>query len=185
MDLPQTSSAQQPDLDWSQINETVRMLNLSVAQISMAMNEGDDSVGSLTDAFTSMVDSVNNIENVATSINDQSVEADAKASMLENCSSVQGKIEHAIIAFQFYDRLSQRLDHVKHALEQLSGIVTDRGRLYDPQAWTELQNVILSKYTMKEEQDMFDALIKGASVEEALEQVRNADHNNDDDIELF
>ncbi len=36
------SSAQNPDLDWSQGRETVRMVNLAVAQIEMSMTEGDD-----------------------------------------------------------------------------------------------------------------------------------------------
>lgn len=57
-----TSTAEAPDLDWSQVSETVRMLNLTVAQISMARYEGEDSVGALTSSFTRMVSSVDDIE---------------------------------------------------------------------------------------------------------------------------
>ena len=49
------STAISPDLDWSQIRETVRMLFLSVAQIEIAMSESDDSVEHLTSAFTTMM----------------------------------------------------------------------------------------------------------------------------------
>lgn len=180
------SQAIEPDLDWSQITETVRMLNLSVAQISMAMNEGEDSVQSLTDNFTGMVTSVNNIADVAQEMDGDVVGTETKMTIVGNCAGVQGSIQQAIIAFQFYDRLSQRLDHVKHALEQLTDVVTDRSRLFDPAAWALLQTVIRSKYTMQEEQDMFEALLAGATIDEALEQVREVIHEGDiNDIELF
>ncbi|MDQ7073389.1 MAG: hypothetical protein Q9N32_08015 [Gammaproteobacteria bacterium] len=58
------SSANKPDLDWSQVRETVRMMNLAVAQIEMSMTEGDDSVETLTNAFTTMADRVQVIESL-------------------------------------------------------------------------------------------------------------------------
>lgn len=178
------STAVSPDLDWSQVRETVRMLNLSVAQISMAMQEGEDSVGSLTASFTEMVGRVNSIGEVASNLPDE-VSTD-KGKILADCASVQSGIQQTIVAFQFYDRLTQRLDHVKLVLEQLSGLVSDQARLYQPQEWAGLQTVIRSRYTMKEEQDMFDILLAGASVNEALEAVRERLNEGDiDDIELF
>lgn len=59
-------------------------------------------------------------------------------------------------------------------------------RLYNPAEWQGLQQGIRNKYTMAEEQDMFEALIQGASIEEALDLVRKRVHEGDiDDIELF
>ena len=49
-----------------------------------------------------------------------------------------------------------------------------------------LQEHIRGRYTMREEQEMFEALVSGASVEEALERVRERLKEGDiDDIELF
>ena len=48
------SSAHSPDLDWSQVRETVLMLELAVGQIESALKEGNSSVEVLTDSFTSM-----------------------------------------------------------------------------------------------------------------------------------
>lgn len=178
-----SSSAAAPDLDWSQVSETVRMLNLSVAQISMAVHEGEDSVGALTSSFTSMVSSVDQIARIA---NDKIDDYAAAAEIFSQCTAVQSKMQRSIIAFQFYDRLTQRLDHVKHALEQLGSLVSDSTRLYNPQEWEALQAHIRSRYTMKEEQEMFDALLEGNSVEESLEAVRSRLNQGDiDDIELF
>lgn len=179
------SSAAAPDLDWSQVSETVRMLNLAVAQISMAMHEGEDSVGSLSRSFTDMVGSVEDIAQAATAM--QSAEADqAQATIVARCASVQGGIQQSIIAFQFYDRLSQRLDHVRYALDALSDLVADKSRLFNPGEWEVLQQRIRSRYTMREEQDMFEALLGGATIDEALEIVRSRLHEGQiDDIELF
>ncbi|MCB1787394.1 MAG: hypothetical protein H6953_15830 [Chromatiaceae bacterium] len=181
------STAESPDLDWSQVSETVRMLNLAVAQISMAMHEGEDSVGSLTHSFTHMVDSVEQISQTMLTLDDAGEGTQAvQSTVLAHCDEVRGGIQQSIVAFQFYDRLSQRLDHVRYALDALAELVADRGRLFSPEEWTGLQKTICSRYTMREEQEMFEALLKGASIEEALDIVREKIHGGDiDDIELF
>lgn len=178
------SGAHQPDLDWSQVRETARVLNLAVAQIAMAMQEGDDSVESLGRSFTEMVAQVEGIAGDAAAY-DQGPSAPA-GRILERCAQVQSNMQQSIVAFQFYDRLSQRIDHVQHALEQLGELVGDTARLYNPAEWQALQVAIRSRYSMREEQEMFDVLLGGAGVEEALEQVRQRLNEGDiDDIELF
>lgn len=177
------STANAPDLDWSQITETVRMLNLAVAQIAVAMHEGEDSVSSLTGSFTGMVETVNRIAAEAALLAD---DQQVKGNILNGCAGIQGGIQQTIIAFQFYDRLSQRLDHVRLSLEKLSELVADRSRLYNPNEWGGLQKAIRSRYTMQEEQQMFDVLLGGASIDEALAVVRERLSEGDiDDIELF
>jgi hypothetical protein len=178
------STAGQPDLDWSQVAETVRMLNLAVAQIAMAMHEGEDSVESLSRSFTEMIGNVNAIAVAVTETGDG--DAALQGDVLQRCASVQGRIQQNIMAFQFYDRLSQRLDHVRFALDALSALVADNTRLFNPGEWHGLQQTIRTRYTMREEQDMFDALAGGATVEEALEVVRAKIRQGEiDDIELF
>ena len=172
-----TSSAQKPDLDWSQVRETVRMMNLAVAQIEMSMKEGDDSVDTLTDAFTTMAARVQVIENLAK--NNEDVES---KQVVEQCEAVTGEMQHAIMAFQFYDKLTQRLSHVSHSLASLVDLVGDNARLYNPIEWSLLQEKIKSKYTMPAEHDMFEKMMQGMSIEEVLQQVKQ---DIADDIELF
>ncbi|RMG38651.1 MAG: hypothetical protein D6720_00765 [Gammaproteobacteria bacterium] len=182
-DMVSPSRAEQPDLDWSQVRETVRMLNLAVAQIAMAMQEGDDSIQSLTSAFATMVGEVDGIAEEAQRLQGS---PEAVGPILARCARVQSNMQQSIVAFQFYDRLSQRIDHVKHALEQLGDLVGDTSRLYQPMEWRGLQDAIRNRYSMREEQEMFDALLDGASIEEALERVRQRLNDGDiDDIELF
>ncbi|HPQ25281.1 MAG TPA: hypothetical protein PLY75_10145 [Gammaproteobacteria bacterium] len=180
------SNSASPDLDWSQVSETVRMLNLAVAQISMAMHEGEDSVESLTRSFTSMVGNVEDIAKTTASLAAGDVADDIKSAVLSRAAEVQGGIQQSIVAFQFYDRLSQRLDHVRFVLDALSALVADKSRLFNPAEWEGLQQSIRGRYSMQEEQDMFEALLNGASIEEALDLVRKRLHEGDiNDIELF
>jgi hypothetical protein len=180
------STAQNPDLDWSQIRETVRMLHLSVAQISMAMRDGDDSITSLSNSFATMIDSVKAIDLAAQQLPDEDDEI--TQAIVANCTTVTDQMHSAIVAFQFYDKLSQRLNHVNHSLEALANLVDDNRRLYNPYEWQDLQQKIRSQYSMREEQEMFDALLAGASIVEVLqlfEDKRRQGDVADNDIELF
>jgi hypothetical protein len=179
------STAFHPDLDWSQVRETVRMINLAVAQIVMAMQDGDESVSELSRSFTDMVERVTDIGGLAAQLDGEHT-ADVKAGIAANCAAVQGGIEQSIVAFQFYDRLSQRLQHVNHVLSLLSDLVSDHSRLFNPGEWQAMQEAIRSRYTMTEEQMMFDQLLAGASVEAALEAVRERMRSGSiSDIEFF
>ena len=76
MDLP-GSSARNPDLDWSQVRETILMLALAVAQIEMSMRESDGSVEVLSNSFTSMVGQVKMIERTVAALPDSVEMTDA------------------------------------------------------------------------------------------------------------
>ena len=181
------SVAERPDLDWSQVRETVRMLSLAVAQIEMAMNQSDDSISALTSMFTSMVERTQKISDVTEKISLEGNEEPVNE-IKTQCAELSGSVNHSIIAFQFYDKLTQRLDHVNHSLNELAELVSDQGRLYNPHEWIGLQGSIRGRYSMVEEQEMFDALLSGATIEEALEICRekvNEVANSADEIEFF
>ncbi len=78
-----------------------------------------------------------------------------------SAAEMHQQIMSAIIAFQFYDRLTQRLDHVKRELGWLSSLVSDPQQLYNPLAWSKLQEHIMSNYTMEEERIMFQHIMNG------------------------
>ena len=181
------SMASNPDLDWSQVRETVRMLELAAAQVNMALREGDDSVGALSNSFTSMIGSVNTISTALEDMECSESSAVAQQTIKNNCAQVQEQMQSAIVAFQFYDRLSQQLAHVIHSLDSMGELIGNHEQLYNPFEWKGLQEKIRARYSMQEEQEMFDALLSGASVEEALEICveKMANRPADDDIELF
>jgi hypothetical protein len=177
------STAARPDLDWSQVRETILMLNLGIAQLEMAMRDSNGSVDVLTHAFTGMFGNMMGLVEMVETL----PESPVKQSVQELGATVSNQMQQAIVAFQFYDRLSQRLGHVGRSLEDLTNIVSDPARLYNPGAWHELQQKIRSKYTMEDEKIMFDTLLATGDVKLALEQFvgRKQEEAGGSEIELF
>jgi hypothetical protein len=160
--------ANSPDLDWSQVRETVLMLELAAGQVEAAMRDSNTSVDVLTDTFTSMAGLMRMVEESVAELPNTDEVATAKAQLMSGIGLASDKVHHAIIAFQFYDKLVQRLAHVCHSLGSLSNLVGDKSKLYNPHEWVGLQEKIRSKFTMVEERAMFEEVLNGASVEDAL-----------------
>ncbi len=184
----QSSGAKTPDLDWSQVSETVRMLQVAVGQIQVAMHEGEDSIEKLTSVFTSMMGSVKQIEVIMAELTESNIDVTKEVAQ-KNCDQVGMHIHDTIVAFQFYDRLSQRLGHVTDSLSSLSELVGDQGRSYNPHEWAGLQQKIRSRYNMEEELEMFDAVLSGVDIKEAIKTCFNKRearvNKSEADIELF
>ena len=185
-DMKGPSTATSPDLDWSQVRETVRMLFLAVAQIEIAMRESDDSVEHLTSAFTTMMGYENVISMAVDELPDTEDTAVIRQTIKHNADLVTQEMQGAIVAFQFYDKLTQRLEHAGSSIESLSDLVNDISKIYNPLEWSKLQHKIKSKYSMREEHEMFDSVMNGADVREAV-RAYNETHKEDlqDDIEFF
>lgn len=117
----------------------------------------------------------------------ESVRSQLTGDIAEKCDSLKSQVHNAIIAFQFYDRLIQKLTHVSHSMDTMSDLIVDQARLFNPLEWTALQNKIRSNYTMESERLMFDALMQGASIKEAMEQAEQKDGVNGQtgEIDLF
>ena len=186
------SSSVNPDLNWSQIRETISLLCLAMAQVETTLNDSSKDVSKLTSAFTHIASDAQKLGAACRKLESPGDFAPAKSEITSLASAISQEMGMAIVAFQFYDRLSQRLDHVKRDLGWLSNLVSDPQQLYNPLAWSKLQEDIMSNYTMEEERIMFQHIMKGASVEEALEiyqhHFRSKKEEGDitnDEIELF
>jgi len=166
--------ANSPDLDWSQVRETVLMLELAAGQVEAAMRDSNNSVDVLTDTFTSMAGLMRVVQESVAELPDSPELSAPKAQLDASIGQVSDKVHQAIIAFQFYDKLVQRLAHVCHSLGSLSNLVSDKSKLYNPYEWVSLQEKIRSKFTMAEERQMFEAVLNGATVEEALNNYKEA-----------
>ncbi|MDX1692954.1 MAG: hypothetical protein R3208_04265 [Ketobacteraceae bacterium] len=186
------SSSANPDLDWSQVRETISMLCLAMAQIETSLNDSSKSVDVLTESFTDIArDARSIVQTLQESTSGEALEAN-REDMLAKANAVLARMNHAVVAFQFYDRLSQKLGHVNQSLNHLGDVISDSSRLYNPGEWNRIQTEIRSNYTMECERLMFDLIMKGATIREALELYRHefdlldvANDDSEDDIELF
>lgn len=170
-----------PDLDWSRVRETIKILNLSAAQVDVILQDSELSVNTLTESFTYIIESMQTINNHLLSLE----VSDTNNQALDCCSETRTKIQNAIISFQFFDRMRQCLQHVTSNLKGLSELVESPEHLYNPNDWHEFQNQIRSRYTMEAEKMMFDAILQGKSIDDAI-AAKNANQlSQSDDIELF
>ena len=178
-----------PDLDWSQVRETVLMLELAAGQVEAALRDSGSSVDVLTGSFTSMAGTLEGVDAQLMRLAEKEGMTPELAEIRDEARRVAEQVHRSIIAFQFYDRLTQRLDHVCHSLESLADLVNSPDRRYRPDQWAALQAQIASKFTMTEERAMFDAVLHGVPVKEALQQYMTARMHEVEagggDIELF
>lgn len=187
------SSAVKPDLDWSQVKETISMLCLAMAQIESTLNDSSRSVGELTGSFSGMAQDALKVSALCDEIDSAEQWQMRRSELRQTSLQISQQMHRAIVAFQFYDRLSQQLGHVNLSLTHLGELISDASRLYNPAEWRRIQNEIRSHYTMESERLMFDLIMKGANISEALALYRHqfeqtesvSDDGSGDDIELF
>ena len=170
------------DTNWCFRSETARLLALNVAQIHTGLSEGDASIETLSSSFQQLANFCGEIQNIDDSNSTNQVEE-----VRQIASSMSGQVNNAIMAFQFYDRLCQRLEHVQNNLHMLSELITNEGHINNADGWSTLRDKIKGSYTMETEHKMHEAVLKGASIEEALDIFKKdmANQPDEDDIELF
>lgn len=173
------------------ISETVNMLYLAVCQIETTMGDANSSVNTLTDSFTRVAGHAQEIQAHAKQINNVEQIDQFSQELDKTTSVIQDNVSRAIQAFQFYDRVCQRIDHVARSLEKVSEILNDEGSVHNVTAWRNIQEQIKSSYTMEAERIMFEFIMRGGSVKEALEIYNHHftkgvdDKGTSDEIELF
>ncbi|GAA5317232.1 MAG: hypothetical protein AseanaTS_24360 [Candidatus Pelagadaptatus aseana] len=189
--LPANNSTDRED--WSHVQETITMLYLAVCQIKSSLTESNRSMDQLTSSFTELASHSSEVSNRAQNLDNPAQWQDFKNEISNTAAEMQTKISEAITAFQFYDRISQRLDHVALSLEQTTDLMSHPEKIQEPEAWRGIQEEVKSSYSMEAERIMFEHIMRGASVKEALEiynhHFEESDSlvldDTDDEIELF
>lgn len=158
------TSLEQPNyaLGAKEVQETILILNLSVAQIELSITEGDHSVNALIDSFRFMSQHIEEIQSATKQIGEidnQNADFQQHHSLLMNqASELAQKMQQAIIAFQFYDKLSQRLGHVSYGLSGLAEIVSHEMRVKDVEQWDAFKSAVRRGTTMREEEELFELI---------------------------
>jgi hypothetical protein len=145
-----------------EVQQTILILNLSVAQIELSITEGDHSVNALIDSFRFMSQHIEEIQTSTAKMGciettDETFHANHSI-LLNQTSELAIKIQQAIIAFQFYDKLSQRLGHVSHGLSGLAEIVSHEMRVQDETEWEAFKKAVRRGTTMREEEELFELI---------------------------
>ncbi|WNO11216.1 hypothetical protein [Teredinibacter sp. KSP-S5-2] len=178
--------------DWSHVAETINMLYLAVCQIEATLHDSNTSVDTLTRSFTLMARHTNDVSQQIQTLTKVEELDSFKHDISSTATEIQTNINSSIQAFQFYDRVCQRLDHIARSLEKVSGIMEDHQAINSPSQWRAVQEDIKQSYTMEAERIMFEYIMRGGKVKDALEiynhhfTKESAEQANDsDEIELF
>ena len=173
-------SPEECENDTCQIRRTVRMLDLAAARVSYALHDGNDSVDTLVGSFTNMTEQVMTMKQSIQTL----PESELKTNLLENCQQALKTVQETTIAFQFYDRLSQRMQHISTSLDELSQIIDSPEKMHEPSEWLSLEDKIRSHYTLDSDLKMFEAVLAGENINELMSKATKA-VDDSGDIELF
>lgn len=157
--------------DWSPEQQTAHMLDLCEAQMEAALQESDVAVDALVKAFTSMAETTRNISELATEV-PPSEHARALAEIGKQCQDMTQQMASAVVAFQFYDKLTQRLGHVRYSLSTLALFVCDREQTMQREQWKKLFTALRRLYRTEEERAIFQLVTEGMSADEARQTVQ-------------
>ncbi|WP_394129401.1 hypothetical protein [Shewanella maritima] len=178
----QPTLTEEPSQPWDHVSETIKLLILSMAQIELSLSDGDKNVAGLGQLFTDMATHQTRVNQYLQSQDNTPEDIVAHGQQLAD------KVNEGVVAFQFYDRISQRLQHVTTGLALTEEVLKDEQKRIDEQAWQQVKQEIMRSYSLECEKYMFECVLKGIPLHEALaeymhkQQPKSAE---DDDIELF
>lgn len=157
-------------------NEASRLLLLCNTQLTLSINQSDQDILELSRVFQNLAEICSKLEHEQTT----------SSKLNDLHQQIQHSVNDGVIAFQFYDRLTQQLSHIQQTMEQLSYLIQDHENLADENKWQALRTQLKNNYSMESEHQIFQAIMNGKSKQQALELHHQlAQQQNDDDVELF
>jgi hypothetical protein len=133
----------------------MREADARVSQLASAVT------GVATDART-LAEQVNRLES-----RDHAETQAARARIHELADALGEHVGAAVTSLQFYDKLIQRLTHVRDGLAIPSDSTADPGQGVNSD-WNAMLEQVRSRYSMVEERVLFDFMIRGLSADQML-----------------
>ncbi|HEX4973052.1 MAG TPA: hypothetical protein VFV69_18555 [Steroidobacteraceae bacterium] len=163
---PRDSSADETmiaPIAWTPEQQIARMLLLCEAQMESALSESDVAVDELIKSFKGLIEA------------GQALGAqNDNTNLAQQLDALRQQTAAAVVAFQFYDKLTQRLGHVRYSLSALAMFVCDREKAHERDQWRRLFSTLRRLYRTDEERQLFKLMVDGASAEEAREHIQQS-----------
>lgn len=162
--------------NWSSEKQIVGLLELCEAQIGSAMHDAATAIDTLLHAFNGVSETSRSLSTATNHLADRP-DSPTMEDLHRGFGAIRSQMNMAVIGLQFHDKLTQRLDHVRHSLLRLATFIGDHTRSSQVEQWNLLLTDLRRLYRTEEERRIFKCLMEDADSNEAIEQ-RN-------DIELF
>lgn len=174
--------------EWTPEQQIAHMLELCEAQMESALSESDGAVDALIKAFTGLNEMTRALGKLAEKLPEETRNEES-AHLAQQLADIRSQMSHAVVAFQFYDKLTQRLGHVRYSLSTLAMFVCDKSQTHQREQWERLFGTLRRLYRTEEEREIFQLMVNGATAEEARAQAERHDEPDvqraANDIELF
>jgi hypothetical protein len=175
--LPKPSDASSDDtmiapVSWTPEQQIARMLELSEAQMENALSESDMAVEALIKSFAGLIEAGQALGSLSEKTVESSPQDAGTADLARQLDALRKQTAAAVVAFQFYDKLTQRLGHVRYSLSALAMFICDRSKAGEREQWKRLFTTLRRLYRTEEERQIFNLMVDGTSVEEARERVQ-------------
>lgn len=131
-----------------------------------ATQDSDVAVDMLINSFSDLMTLVRelNSENAENHSDTQVIKFTSEDEMKQRYQTLMRQVNNAIVAFQFYDKLSQRLGHVRYSLSTLALFICDRLNSQKPEHWEKLLGTLGRLYRTAEERAIFDSIASSLSL---------------------
>ena len=161
--------------DWNTSPAPLHPLEISIAQIRNAMSSSEEGVAQLSANFIEMATL---LDSLVTSVLDCQPEEGVE----EVVGRIKTVVNDSLQSLQFYDRLTQRMNHVILVLEQLVAYMTMNQSVTE----SEIYERILSNFTLEDEKALLHAMLveQGWADDDILVE-KNIENNNNNAVELF
>ena len=146
--------------DWTPEGQLALMLGLCEAQMDSALLESDQSIDALVQAFTSLMDTARAVGALTGNLSAE-MKGQIDPGIQDQISAFSDQMAAAVVAFQFYDKLSQRLGHVRYSLSTLAQFACSRNQMQQPEQWTRLHSTLRRLYRTQEEREVFQVVMEG------------------------
>ena len=152
---------------WTPEQQIARMLLLCEAQMESALSESDVAVDELIKSFKGLIEA-------GQALGTQNEAQGEAADLAQQLDALRKQTAAAVVAFQFYDKLTQRLGHVRYSLSALAMFVCDREKAHERDQWRRLFSTLRRLYRTEDERELFKLMVEGASAEEAREHIQQS-----------
>jgi hypothetical protein len=149
-------------------SELRRFLELGAAQLDAAIRESDARVDKLATAVTAVATDARELEAQLQALDSGNPgEQQARERIRQLAAQLDAHVQATVTSLQFYDKLIQRLTHVRDGLAIPSDSTVSS---LDPARsdWNSMLEQVRSRYSMVEERVLFDFMMRGLSADQML-----------------